>query len=106
MGHLAYEMVRFVSHIYRAIVWIENARLLDGTFRLEDKKVLQNSDSPYRAVAIDATEHPVECPPKNQENWYSGKKKQHTIKTQLIIFLVTLTIIGLAQAEGKVHDFQ
>jgi hypothetical protein len=43
---------------------------------------------------------------KKQKDWYSGKKGQHTIKTQLIIGLVTRTIIGLAQAEGKVHDFQ
>jgi hypothetical protein len=27
-------------------------------------------------------------------------------KTQLVICLVTLTIICLAQAEGSVHDFQ
>ena len=43
---------------------------------------------------------------KKQKDWYSGKKKQHTLKTQLIICLVTLTIICLVQAEGKVHDFQ
>ena len=64
MEHLAYEYGTVVSHIHRAIVWIENALILDGTFRLEGKKVLQNPDSPYRTVDVDATEHPVECPPK------------------------------------------
>ncbi|MDR3199517.1 MAG: transposase [Planctomycetaceae bacterium] len=44
--------------------------------------------------------------PKKQKDWYSGKKGQHTIKTQLVICLVTLTIICLAQADGWVHDFQ
>ena len=43
---------------------------------------------------------------KRAENWYSGKKKRHTIKTQIIINGETTEIICIAQAMGKTHDFK
>jgi hypothetical protein len=44
--------------------------------------------------------------PKKQKQWYSGKKKRHTIKTQIIANSKTNEIIAIAQAEGSVHDFK
>jgi len=43
---------------------------------------------------------------KKQRDWYSGKKKRHTIKTQLIVNRETHEIICTAHAEGKNHDFK
>jgi len=43
---------------------------------------------------------------KKQGKWYSGKKKRHTIKTQLIVDRKTRKIICTAHAEGKTHDFR
>lgn len=43
---------------------------------------------------------------KKQREWYSGKKKRHTIKTQLIVNRETHEIICTAHAEGKKHDFK
>jgi hypothetical protein len=43
---------------------------------------------------VDVTEHPVERP-KKQEQWYSGKKKQHTVKSQIDAVI--------DEAAGKVH---
>jgi len=43
---------------------------------------------------------------KKQREWYSGKKKRHTIKTQLIVNRKTEEIICTAHAEGKTHDFK
>jgi hypothetical protein len=105
MEHLAHEYETSVSHIYRVIVWIENIIAEDGTFSLPGKESLTNANSPHKVVAVDATEHEVERPKEEQEKHYSGKKKRHTIKTQLIINIVTLAIICVAQSEGSVHDF-
>ena len=43
---------------------------------------------------------------KSQRHYYSGKKKAHTLKTQLIINGDTKKIISLAFANGKKHDFR
>ncbi|MDR2528645.1 MAG: transposase family protein, partial [Synergistaceae bacterium] len=34
---------------------------------------------------MDVTESPIERPKRNQRKYYSGKKKRHTLKTQIII---------------------
>ena len=43
---------------------------------------------------------------KKQKRYYSGKKKRHTLKTQLLVSLLTGEIIALAFSNGKKHDFQ
>ena len=43
---------------------------------------------------------------KKQKRYYSGKKKRHTLKTQLFVSLLTGKIIALAFSNGKKHDFQ
>lgn len=44
--------------------------------------------------------------PKKQKNHYSGKKKCHTQKAQVIIDQKTLQIIATAFATGSTHDFK
>ena len=43
---------------------------------------------------------------KKQKPRYSGKKKRHRIKTQIVTNRKTNEIIAIAQAEGSVHDFR
>ena len=43
---------------------------------------------------------------KKQRRYYSGKKKRHTIKIQVVINASTKDIIYIAFSEGKKHDFQ
>lgn len=56
---------------------------------------------------IDGTERPVRRP-KNldkQSQYYSGKKKLHTVKNQLIVSPRTRRIIAISKTvEGKLHD--
>ena len=40
-----------------------------------------------------------------QKKWYSGKKKRHTIKAQVIVNKATKQIICIAEDSGKTHDF-
>ena len=43
---------------------------------------------------------------KKQKSHYSGKKKYHTQKAQLIVNQKTLGIIATAFCNGKTHDFK
>jgi hypothetical protein len=43
---------------------------------------------------------------KKQHDRYSGKKKRHTIKTQLAVNKQTQEIICTTHSEGKTHDFK
>ena len=43
---------------------------------------------------------------KKQKKFYSGKKKKHTLKQQVVIDKKTRLIICTAGCEGKRHDFQ
>ena len=71
---------------------------------ISGRKALINLD--FEAVVIDVTEQPIERPSIGQKDYYSGKKKQHTIKVQLIICLITLKILIVYCAKGTVHDFK
>ena len=55
---------------------------------------------------MDVTESPIEKPKEGQKSYYSGKQKEHTLKTQIIVDIKTLKIICLASGKGRVHDFQ
>lgn len=56
-------------------------------------------------LAIDVAEQPVERPLKHQKQYYSGKKKRHTIKAQLIVSLSDMMIRAITCSKGKIHDF-
>ena len=74
-------------------------------FKLPGKKQLQNLAFGAEVVVIDATETPIEWPKKGQKRFYSGKKKRHTLKTQLVVDPKTQSVICTTFAAGKEHDF-
>jgi len=43
--------------------------------------------------------------PKKQRRFYSGKKKRHTLKTQLVIDKTSQKVICTSFIHGKRHDF-
>ncbi|WP_420796045.1 transposase family protein [Deinococcus cavernae] len=50
------------------------------------------------------TEIPCERPQKKKQ-WYSGKKKRHTLKAQLLVHALTRQIICTATGSRAIHDF-
>jgi hypothetical protein len=57
-------------------------------------------------LIADATERPINRPSKDQERLYSGKKKHHTIKNQLIVNYLNKKILHISRTvTGKLHDF-
>ena len=45
-------------------------------------------------------------PKKRQRDYYSGKKKRHTIKTQVVVNKAKGNIICTSFANGRKHDFK
>lgn len=43
---------------------------------------------------------------KSQRKYYSGKKKRHTLKTQVVVNKSTAEIICINTGNGKMHDFK
>ena len=76
----------------------------DERFHLPGKKALHKTDTVSEVVLVDATECPCERP-KKQRCYYSGKKKRHTQKVQLLADKQTGKILAMAFCTGKMHDF-
>ena len=94
------------SAVCRGIQKVEDTLMKSGQFRLPGKKILQENETRIEVVLIDATEQPIERPRKKQKSHYSGKKKYHTQKAQVIVNHKTLEIIATAYSEGRKHDFR
>ncbi|MDP1994185.1 MAG: IS5 family transposase [Ignavibacteria bacterium] len=94
------------SACYRNIRWVEDTLIKDGTFSLPGRKALLKSDVEYEVVLIDATETAIERPKKKQKHFYSGKKKRHTLKTQIIVDKKKKLVICTNFTNGKRHDFR
>ncbi|MGQ4646127.1 IS5 family transposase [Lyngbya aestuarii] len=94
------------STVYRIIRKIENILIKSKELRIPGKKQLLKSGNPIEIAVIDVTETPLERPPKKQKKFYSGKKKKHTLKSQLIVEKNSKEIICIACGKGKEHDFK
>lgn len=85
-------------------VWVENVLVKGENFSLHGKKALLDENE-LEIILVDVTESPIERP-KKQQKYYSGKKKKHTIKTQLIVNANSGKIICTAHDFGRCHDFK
>ncbi|UZQ29834.1 MAG: IS5 family transposase [Spiroplasma phoeniceum] len=94
------------SSCYRNIKWIEDILIKHSDFQqIAGKKSLINDYFNDKTIIIDVTETPIQRPKKTQKKSYSGKKKKHTIKTQVIVEQETKKIIATSFSLGKKHDY-
>ena len=89
--------------------------LLAGIFRIPERRVALDPED-IRELFFDATERPTRRPGRGQREFYSGKKKRHTIKTQVVVVRRTkppgpgvkprrVRIAAVCESvPGKVHD--
>ena len=70
---------------------------------IDKKREVTREEAGY--LIIDATEQPVLRTEKGQKKYYSGKKKQHTLKTQYIISPEGKIRSVSRSYPGKTHDF-
>ncbi len=89
--------------------------LLAGIFRIPERRVALDPED-IRELFFDATERPTRRPGRGQREFDSGKKKRHTIETQVVVVRRTkppgpgakprkLRIAAVSAASpGRVHD--
>lgn len=113
--HLATDYGLSESNCQRTVVKIENILIQSGYFNLPGKKLLL-SNKEIEAILTDVTETAVQRPKKwvkkrklkrssKQRRYYSGNKKRHTLKTQVVVNAQTMKIICLQFGKGSSHDF-
>ena len=68
------------------------------------KRQIRVSREEAEALIIDCTEQPIQRPLRKQRCWYSGKKKRHTIKTEIIITEKGKFVSTSKPAPGRVPD--
>jgi len=82
--------------------------LLSQIFKIPTKKISLNeaelTEEKIIEFFVDATEQQIERPKKGQKNYYSGKKKKHTIKNQIIIDKNGKIRAVTQSVPGKKHD--
>lgn len=94
------------STVCRIVHWVEDHLMGSGKFRLPGKKRLVQGFGRPAVVVIDVTETPIERPQQRQRQFYSGKKKRHTLKCQVLIDASTAAVICLFFGKGTQHDFK
>ncbi len=70
------------------------------------KRAVRVSRQEAEALIIDCTEQPIQRPGRKQRCWYSGKKKRHTIKTEIVITENGRIVSVSKPAPGRVHDLE
>lgn len=93
------------SSVCRIVHKIENVLIKSRQFRLPGKKQLWQSSLDEELVVMDVMESQIERPKKRQKQFYSGKQKEHTLKTQLIIQQKSGAIVCLVNGKGKTPLF-
>lgn len=94
----------------RTYKFIEDRLAKAGVCKLPGKKDF--STDTEESFTVDATECPVERPKRRkkgriknrQKHYYSGKKKRHTIKAQVVI--KGRSIQSTSFANGRIHDYK
>jgi len=113
-----YETYGFIGFLFScdAATICRNVRevepLLAGIFRIPETEVAMERDE-VMAAFFDGTEQQINRPKRKQKEWYSGKKKRHTVKHLLVVVRKRkhgpqkrrLRIAAVARASpGKAHD--
>ena len=82
-------------------------RLPPGAKKIGTVEELLQVCPEFAEIITDATEQPRQRPPRRtQRRWYSGKKKRHTIKTQLTVSRPRGRILHVsASVPGRLHDY-
>ncbi len=70
------------------------------------RRTIRVSRQEAEALILDCTEQPIQRPCRKQRCWYSGKKKRHTIKTEIVITEEGRIASVSKPAPGRVHDLE
>lgn len=94
------------ASVCRIVHWVEDQLMGSGRFRLPGKKQLVRGFGNPSVVVMDVTETPIERPQRRQRQFYSGKKKRHTLKCQIVLDQESGQIVCTFFGKGRRHDFK
>jgi hypothetical protein len=85
----------------------EPSRIKKGQKKINSLEELYRLYPDLQAI-VDGTEQPIQRPQdsEKQKTYYSGKKKRHTIKKQIVVNRQGLIMDVSPAVEGKRHDFK
>ena len=101
--HIGTEWGISESAVCRIVQKIENLLIRSRKFSLPGKKELLKIPTEEKVVVMDVMESPIERPQKGQKAFFSGKQKEHTLKTQVIFYYSTKYFFKRSK-EGLTHD--
>ena len=88
--------------ICRSLQRIERlARQVQGV-----KKRIRVSAEEAQALIMDCTEQPIQRPRRKQKCHYSGKRKRHTVKNEIIVTEQGRIVAASSDAPGRVSDIE
>lgn len=104
--YITYEFLGFLFGVDETTVLRAVARIEKIAIKvLHIKKDKQISKEETELLIIDATEQQIQRPKKGQKGYYSGKKKKHTVKTQVIVSKKGKILSISKTHKGKKHDY-
>jgi hypothetical protein len=105
----------YITHSFLGYLFnLHNAnicRLIKKIEPLLAKKITITKDrslTPEKVLKLlaDVSEQPTQRPKRKQKKTYSGKKKQHTLKTEIVIEETGKILAVSKSYKGRVHDFR
>lgn len=110
MRQMGFDYDVSASTVCDSVKWVEEKLSKYPRLQIEDIKTeikkLESQGRKIENIIGDVEEQPIERPTVNQEESYSGKKKRHTTKNQIIIVEGIKRIINFYNATGTMHDFK
>jgi len=116
--HLVIMLILYRCHITQTFLGllygVDKATISRALGRIEKlasrvlgvKRRIVVSAEEAEALIVDCTEQAVHRPRRKQRCWYSGKKKRHTIKTEIVV-TGKGRIVGVSKPmPGRVHDLE
>jgi len=103
--HITQDFLACLYRVDKATI-CRSLRRIEGLARrvLGVKKQIKVTAEEAQALILDCTEQQVHRPARKQRCWYSGKKKRHTIKNEIIITEKGRIAAVSDDAPGTVHD--
>lgn len=88
--------------VSRAYHWVMDTLIKNGCLRIVGNRKAKSGTF----LLMDVTEIFIQRPNRKQRRYYSGKKKRHTMKIQILFDCTNRKIISFYIARGKTHDFK